>query len=77
MTLKEAIECVKRKQMCIKEDIRDCCAKECDQCEYSVSHVAFITALDVILAELDYDAYVTVLDFILFYFSESYIERSE
>lgn len=77
MTLKDAIECVKRKQMCIKEDIRDCCAKECDQCEYSVSHVAFITALDVILAELDYDAYVMVLDFILFYFSESYIERSE
>lgn len=64
MTLKEAIECVKRKQMCIKEDIRDCCAKECDQCEYSVSYVAFITALDVILAELDYDAYVMVLDFL-------------
>ena len=65
MTLKVAIECVERKQMCNKEDIRDCYAKECDKCEYSVSHDAFIMALDVILAELDYDAYVMVLDFIL------------
>ena len=50
MTLKVAIECVKRKQMCNKEDICDCYAKECDQCEYLVSHEAFIMALDVILA---------------------------
>ena len=49
MTLKVAIECVERKQMCNKEDIRDCYAKECDKCEYSVSHDAFIMALDVIL----------------------------
>ena len=65
MTLKVAIECVERKQMCNKEDICNCYAKECDKCEYSVSHDAFIMALDVILAELDYDAYVMVLDFIL------------
>lgn len=65
MTLKEAIECVKMQQMCHEEDICDCYAKRCDQCEYSVSHVAFIMALDVILAELNYDAYDMVLDFIL------------
>ena len=71
MTLKLAIECVERKQMCNKKDIRDCYGKECDKCEYSVSHDAFIMALDVILAELDYDAYV------IFYFRESYIDSEE
>lgn len=57
----------------MSEDIRNCYGKECDKCEYSVSHDAFIMALDVILAELDYDAYVMVLDFIF----RSYIGMSE
>ena len=65
MTIKEAVEYLRKEKGCRTLDANICFSKSCDKCEYLVSHDAFIMALDVILAELDYDAYVMVLDFIL------------
>ena len=45
MTLKLAIECVERKQMCNKKDIRDCYGKECDKCNTQLAMMLLLWRL--------------------------------